>query len=167
MLLVLVTRLCLALTCRSCWLSMYVRSYYLQKCSTEFNTSAHVRLFFFFFQAEDGIRDHCVTGVQTWCSSDLSSGNDDVQATLDYGGEQFQHGLGQGFVLEHVARGDRIPAKAADGEAGSVEGQGRNDGVDARAILQAGIHHPRRFNDAAPSSGDNTVDDPHLGLIIL
>ena len=27
--------------------------------------------FFFFFQAEDGIRDHCVTGVQTVCSSDL------------------------------------------------------------------------------------------------
>src|SRR5438034_9012093 len=26
---------------------------------------------FFFFQAEDGIRDHCVTGVQTCCSSDL------------------------------------------------------------------------------------------------
>src|SRR5947207_7498885 len=29
--------------------------------------------FFFFFQAEDGIRDHCVTGVQTCCSSDLDS----------------------------------------------------------------------------------------------
>src|SRR5215204_4088317 len=34
-------------------------------------------LFFFFFQAEDGIRDHCVTGVQTcalpiwWFSSDF------------------------------------------------------------------------------------------------
>src|ERR1041384_4269299 len=27
--------------------------------------------FFFFFQAEDGIRDKLVTGVQTWCSSDL------------------------------------------------------------------------------------------------
>ena len=26
---------------------------------------------FFFFQAEDGIRDHCVTGVQDVCSSDL------------------------------------------------------------------------------------------------
>src|SRR5260221_1380264 len=24
-----------------------------------------LRFFFFFFQAEDGIRDHCVTGVQT------------------------------------------------------------------------------------------------------
>jgi len=28
-------------------------------------------LFFFFFQAEDGIRDIGVTGVQTLCSSDL------------------------------------------------------------------------------------------------
>src|SRR5205823_1221303 len=27
--------------------------------------------FFFFFQAEDGIRDKLVTGVQTLCSSDL------------------------------------------------------------------------------------------------
>src|SRR5260370_4113509 len=27
--------------------------------------------FFFFFQAEDGIRDSSVTGVQTVCSSDL------------------------------------------------------------------------------------------------
>src|SRR5438034_1865462 len=25
----------------------------------------YILLFFFFFQAEDGIRDHCVTGVQT------------------------------------------------------------------------------------------------------
>src|SRR5438034_4659894 len=32
----------------------------------------HLRcLFFFFFQAEDGIRDHCVTGVQT-CALPIS-----------------------------------------------------------------------------------------------
>src|SRR5438132_5345667 len=30
-----------------------------------------VILFFFFFQAEDGIRDHCVTGVQT-CALPIS-----------------------------------------------------------------------------------------------
>src|SRR2546426_7109033 len=30
-----------------------------------------VCIFFFFFQAEDGIRDYKVTGVQTCCSSDL------------------------------------------------------------------------------------------------
>src|SRR5438034_10417464 len=29
-------------------------------------------MFFFFFQAEDGIRDHCVTGVQT-CALPISS----------------------------------------------------------------------------------------------
>src|SRR5438034_6986957 len=29
-------------------------------------------VFFFFFQAEDGIRDHCVTGVQT-CALPISS----------------------------------------------------------------------------------------------
>src|SRR5260221_8842849 len=29
------------------------------------------RFFFFFFQAEDGIRDHCVTGVQT-CALPIS-----------------------------------------------------------------------------------------------
>src|SRR5437588_9723126 len=28
---------------------------------------------FFFFQAEDGIRDHCVTGVSDVCSSDLAT----------------------------------------------------------------------------------------------
>src|SRR5438132_8565410 len=31
-----------------------------------------VLFFFFFFQAEDGIRDHCVTGVQT-CALPISS----------------------------------------------------------------------------------------------
>src|SRR5256884_2615194 len=31
-----------------------------------------IGLLFFFFQAEEGIRDVAVTGVQTWCSSDLT-----------------------------------------------------------------------------------------------
>src|SRR5438132_4278474 len=31
-------------------------------------------VFFFFFQAEDGIRDHCVTGVQTCALPILNSG---------------------------------------------------------------------------------------------
>src|SRR5215211_8494996 len=33
-----------------------------------------LRMFFFFFQAEDGIRDHCVTGVQT-CALPISRGH--------------------------------------------------------------------------------------------
>src|SRR5438034_6791740 len=34
------------------------------RCSSSLSQD-FVCLFFFFFQAEDGIRDHCVTGVQT------------------------------------------------------------------------------------------------------
>src|SRR6266702_605523 len=37
-------------------------------------------LSFFFFQAEDGIRDGHVTGVQTVCSSDLSPRHDGHRA---------------------------------------------------------------------------------------
>src|SRR5260221_7301922 len=37
--------------------------------------SIPVCFFFFFFQAEDGIRDHCVTGVQT-CALPISSPRD-------------------------------------------------------------------------------------------
>src|SRR5215204_4522313 len=36
-------------------------------------------MFFFFFQAEDGIRDHCVTGVQT-CALPIFSGPADLAA---------------------------------------------------------------------------------------
>src|SRR5947207_12426833 len=35
------------------------------------DTSAVLKMRFFFFQAEDGIRDHCVTGVQT-CALPIS-----------------------------------------------------------------------------------------------
>src|SRR5215211_7981983 len=37
--------------------------------------------FFFFFQAEDGIRDHCVTGVQT-CALPISVTGTPVARTL-------------------------------------------------------------------------------------
>src|SRR5947207_11295838 len=43
-------------------------------------------VFFFFFQAEDGIRDHCVTGVQT-CALPIFAGRaaGDVSAACDIG----------------------------------------------------------------------------------
>src|SRR5437588_5895327 len=39
-------------------------------------------LVFFFFQAEDGIRDHCVTGVQT-CALPISTGPNPLPAHSD------------------------------------------------------------------------------------
>src|SRR5271157_3923422 len=116
------------------------------------------------FDGYDALRIRDVTGKDIenrGFAGARSSGNDQVQTALDHGREQFQHGLGQGLVVEHVARGDRIPAEAADREAGSVERQGRNDGVDARAILEAGIYHRRRLIDAPPDAGHDAVDDLH------
>src|SRR5476649_2138641 len=37
-----------------------------------------MNFYFFFFQAEDGIRDHCVTGVQTCALPIAQAGNLDV-----------------------------------------------------------------------------------------
>src|SRR5438132_5672775 len=42
----------------------------------------------FFFQAEDGIRDHCVTGVQDVCSSDLGAATVEFHGSPFYGDEQ-------------------------------------------------------------------------------
>src|SRR5260221_5619508 len=39
--------------------------------SVQFRIMLLLYFFFFFFQAEDGIRDHCVTGVQT-CALPIS-----------------------------------------------------------------------------------------------
>ena len=38
---------------------------------------------FFFFQAEDGIRDHCVTGVQTCALPILEAEIEEVHADID------------------------------------------------------------------------------------
>ena len=63
--------------------------------------------------------------------------------------------------------GDRIAAKAADRKTGAVERQRRNDGVDARAVRQAGVHHGRGFVDAPADAGDDAVDDLHQVLVVL
>ena len=96
-----------------------------------------------------------------------AAGDDEIEAALDHGGEQFEHGLGQGLVFDHVAGGDGIAAEAADGEAGSVEGERRNDGVDAGTVLEAGVDHGRRFVDAAADAGDDAVDDLHQVLVVF
>src|SRR5438132_9211199 len=61
----------------------------------------NVRLFF--FQAEDGIRDHCVTGVQT-CALPISSGHgaDDLE---------HPHALTSQILKLHAASGGSTEAR--------------------------------------------------------
>ena len=58
---------------------------------------------FFFFQAEDGIRDHCVTGVQDVCSSDLI-GNDHNMQWLVFGNDNLCSDLCLVITIYAVAK---------------------------------------------------------------
>src|SRR5260221_8160778 len=50
-------------------------------CDLAVTTSFEHIFIFFFFQAEDGIRDHCVTGVQT-CALPISNGVDGLRQAV-------------------------------------------------------------------------------------
>src|SRR5947207_4534775 len=49
-----------------------IHSIYIHSLFYYYGNSSFYFMFFFFFQAEDGIRDHCVTGVQT-CALPISA----------------------------------------------------------------------------------------------
>src|SRR5947207_11744886 len=60
--------------------SLFVRASGVSSCDLFLSLVLVACYFFFFFQAEDGIRDHCVTGVQT-CALPIC-GNDESAATM-------------------------------------------------------------------------------------
>ena len=60
-----------------------------------------------------------------------------------------------------------IASETADGEARSIHGQRRNDGVDTRAVGQAGIHHGRGFIHAPAHARDDAVDDLHQVRVVF
>ena len=79
-----------------------------------------------------------------------SARDDDVHARLDGGFEQFHHARRHAPCGPPGRRGISLSVrKTADGEQRAVHRQRRNDGVDARAVAQARVHHGRRFVDAA------------------
>ena len=96
-----------------------------------------------------------------------AAGDQQIQLPLHHGGEKFEHGFGEGVILDHVAGGDGVAAETANGEASAIEGERWNDGVDAGAIGQAGVDHGRRFVDAAADAGDDALDDLHQVLVVF
>src|SRR5260370_8889728 len=62
-----------------------------------------------------------------------SARDQDVQASLYQGREQFEHGLSEGGVLDHVAGGDGLASKTAERETRTVDRQMRDDWDVARA----------------------------------
>ncbi len=89
------------------------------------------------------------------------------EPSLDHGRKQFEHGFGERLVLDHLAGGDGLASEAADRQAGAVDGQRRNDGVDARSVGQAGIDHRRRFVHAAAHARNDALDDLHQVRVVF
>src|SRR5260221_7467904 len=76
-------------------------------------------VFFFFFQAEDGIRDHCVTGVQT-CALPISSNRNTVSfaSCCARGPSKWCHsaaatGSGEGVSIHSTPENVTVPAVRA------------------------------------------------------
>jgi hypothetical protein len=59
-----------------------------------------------------------------------------------------------------VVGGHAVGAEAADRQHGAVQRQRWDDGVDARAVRQARVHHRRGLVDAPPDARNDAVDDP-------
>ena len=88
-----------------------------------------------------------------------AAGDDDVQLRLDAGVQQLGHLRGERAELDEVADASAGPCELADGERGAVDGQRRDDGVDARAVRQAGVDHRRGLVDAAADLRHDALDD--------
>src|SRR5438034_9995183 len=74
--------------------------------------------YFFFFQAEDGIRDHCVTGVQT-CALPISARAHAAHVEREHRLHEVEAGLHvvalyYGDGGGHVEAGERLPAARSE-----------------------------------------------------
>ncbi len=96
-----------------------------------------------------------------------AAGDHDVQAGLDTGGERTRQIVGVRVLnSSRSSIAQALGAKAPDRQDRAVDRQRRDDGVDPRAVRQAGVDHRRGFVDAPPDPGDDAVDDVHqVGVV--
>src|SRR5438034_5509651 len=108
--------------------------------------------FFFFFQAEDGIRDHCVTGVQT-CALPILRSHRIVEAGRALA-ERLKLGqLFEGCTVPHEVREDeRETLPACRSEEHTSELQSHSDLV-CRLLLEKKKKNAAQGQDTIASSG--------------
>jgi hypothetical protein len=82
----------------------------------------------------------------------------DVELGAHHGVEQLGHLVGQRAQADQVLDLQRVHREPANREQRAVDGRGRDDGVDARAVRQARVDHRARFVDAATHARHHLVD---------
>src|SRR5262249_4547655 len=88
-----------------------------------------------------------------------AAGDEAIEPSLDTGFRPHRHFGCEGLEVEQVFEFERVRAESANGHRRAVEGERRDDGVDAAAVRQAGIDHGRCFIDAPADLRYDAVDD--------
>ena len=86
-----------------------------------------------------------------------AAGHQDVEPGPDAGAEQGGRGRVEGAAGDELIDRER-PRELADGDHGAIEGERRQDDVDALAGAQAGVDHRAGLVDPAVDRGDDAVD---------
>src|SRR4030095_10243846 len=95
-----------------------------------------------------------------------TAGDDDVQAADHTGLEEPGRGGVQGAEPDQVVDLEGVLGELPDGEEGPTDRQRVDDGVDAGAVGQPGVHHGVGLVDAAPDLAHDLVDDPTKVLLV-
>ena len=95
-----------------------------------------------------------------------TAGDEDVETRLYAALEEFEHGRGQGLVGDQVVCRERIAAETANGKARAIDGERRNDGINAGTVGEPSVYHRRGFIDAASNGGNDAIDDAHQVSVI-
>ena len=68
-------------------------------------------------------------------------------------------GCGQRFALDQILRAKAVGPETPDRHERAVEGERRDDHVDARSVLQPRVDHRAGFVDAPAHGADDPLDD--------
>src|SRR5436190_22427877 len=108
---------------------------------------------FFFFQAEDGIRDHCVTGVQT-CALPISP---DVVLTPPFHPTQYG-AVGEAYYAKLTPGGGGFAYSASLGPSAFLNAVSVD--ADGALYVAGGVGAPQPiFDGGLPSCNRNTLID--------
>src|SRR2546425_2254284 len=95
-----------------------------------------------------------------------AAGDEDVEPRAHHGAQHGHHLGRERAQAQHILDRERGPAEAPDGEQRPVEGERRDDGIHARAVGQARVHHGRALVDAPTHPRHDAVDDLQQVLVI-
>src|SRR6185437_8403588 len=95
-----------------------------------------------------------------------AAADENVEARLDARFHQHRHFRREGLVVEKVFELQGVGPEAANAEAWAVEGDRWNDGIDAGAVWQAGVHHRAGFIDAPADFRYDAVDDLQQVIVV-